>query len=128
MSKEKIIGEVVHYFTSIALAAVRVKDEIKTKESLHFKGKSTDFYQKIDSIQIIKIDSEDIKLENINKAKKNQEVIIRVKERVRRGDKIYFGKEISLKKKSKKLLGNKKNKKLTIKKKTIKKRTKRSKK
>ncbi len=85
MKKEKLIGEVIYYFTAIGAGVILLKEKIRQKNSLHFKGKKTDFYQTIDSMQV------DFK--ETKQALKGQEVIIKTKERVKKGDKVYLGKE-----------------------------------
>jgi len=77
----KPIGEVTHYFGGINVAIVKFKKTIDVGEMIKFKGASTDFEQKIDSMQF---DHQDIK-----SAKKNQEVGIKVTEKVREGDMVY---------------------------------------
>ena len=81
MAEEKPIGEVTHYFKNINVAIVKFKKAVKVGESVVFKGATTDFTHKIDSMQF--------EHEEIDKAKKGQEIGIKVGERVREGDKIF---------------------------------------
>lgn len=81
-SKEpKPIGQVTHYFGGISVAIVKFNKTVDIGEKIKFKGATTDFEQTIESMQY---DHEDIK-----SAKKNQEVGIKVKEKVREGDEVY---------------------------------------
>lgn len=77
----KPIGEVTHYFGGISVAIVKFKKPVDVGVTIKFKGANTDFEQKIESMQF---DHQDIKT-----AKKNQEVGIKVSEKVREGDTVY---------------------------------------
>ncbi|MEE8131468.1 MAG: hypothetical protein V3T98_00185 [Candidatus Paceibacterota bacterium] len=77
----KPIGEVTHYFGNIGVAIVKFKKEVKLGETVNFKGAHTDFTQTIESMQY------DHK--EIEKAKKGQEVGIKVSEKVREGDEVF---------------------------------------
>ncbi|MBI2514869.1 hypothetical protein HYV91_01615 [Candidatus Wolfebacteria bacterium] len=79
--EQKPIGSVTHYYGGIGVAIVKFKKEVSVGETLHFKGAHTDFTQKLDSMQF---DHKEIK-----SAKKNQEVGIKVSEKVREGDEVY---------------------------------------
>jgi putative protease len=72
------IGEVTHFYDHLLVAIVKLKAPIGVGDELHFKGHTTDFKQKIDSMQF------DHK--EIESGKKGQEVGIKVKEKVREGD------------------------------------------
>jgi translation initiation factor IF-2 len=78
---EELIGEVTHYFGKISVAAVKLKKQIKIGDTLHFKGATTDFKDTVTSMQI--------RQEKVNVAKKGDEVGIKVKDKVREGDKVY---------------------------------------
>jgi hypothetical protein len=77
----KPIGIVTHYFGGISVAIVKFSEEVPVGVTVHFKGATTDFSQKISEMQY------DHKA--ITAAKKNQEVGIKVKERVREGDQVF---------------------------------------
>jgi len=79
--EEKPIGEVTHYFNNIDVVIVEFSKAMNVGDSIRFKGATTDFTHKIESMQF---DHKDI-----DKAKKGQEVGIKVGERVRTGDKVY---------------------------------------
>ncbi len=81
LKEAKPIGEVTHYFGGINVAIVKFKKTIDVGETIKIKGENTDFEQKIESMQF---DHKDIK-----SAKKNQEVGIKVTEKVREGDMVY---------------------------------------
>jgi putative protease len=81
MAEEKPIGQITHYYGKIGVAIVKFNREVKVGETVHFKGPRTDFSQKIDSMQY--------QHENIESAKKGQEVGIKVEQRVREGDEVF---------------------------------------
>ena len=79
--KEKEVGEVFSYFTKIGVAAIKLSAALKKGDTIHIKGHTTDFKQKLSSMQIEK--------EVVTSAKKGADLGIKVKDRVRPGDKIY---------------------------------------
>lgn len=81
-AKEKIVGIVDHFFGKISVCAFKVKNTIQVGDMIHVKGHTTDFVQRIDSIQ-----SEH---QSIPKAKKGVEVGIKVKGKVRAGDTVFL--------------------------------------
>ena len=81
-TQEKFLGVVEHYFGKISVVAFKVKTAFKIGDVVHFRGTTTDFKQKIISMQMNHKD--------ISKAVKGDEVGIRVREIVRVGDKIYL--------------------------------------
>jgi len=80
-SNEKEIGKIIHYFTNISVGAIKLTDNLSVGDTIHIKGNTTDFYQKIESIQI--------EHKNIEKAQKGQEVGLKTDEKVREGDIVY---------------------------------------
>jgi len=79
--KEELIGKITHYFAKIEVGIVELSKELNVGETIHVKGGTTDFEQKVDSIQI--------EHENIEKAKKGDVIGLKVKEKVREGDEVY---------------------------------------
>lgn len=75
------VGRVNKFFGKVSVAAVDVTDSIKVGDELHFKGATTDFNLKIDSMEIDR--------NPIEEAKPGDLVGIKVPERVRPGDKVY---------------------------------------
>lgn len=50
---EKKIGKVTHYFGKISVAIVELTDDtLSVGETIHIKGHTSDFTQKVDSLQI----------------------------------------------------------------------------
>ena len=76
------VGEVTHYFPHVKAAALLVlKNSIKVGDEIYVKGHTTDFKEKIKSIQL--------DLVPIQEGKKGQEIGLLVKKRVRIGDSVY---------------------------------------
>ena len=80
--KEKLIGKITHYFGKINVAIVKLSSALKAGDKVHIKGGSTDFEQDISSMQI--------EHENLEKAKKGDEIGLKVDEKVREGDEVYL--------------------------------------
>ena len=76
------VGEVTHYFPHVKAAALLVlKDSIKVGDEIYLKGHTTDFKEKIVSIQLDRAP--------IQEGTKGQEIGLLVKKRVRIGDSVY---------------------------------------
>jgi putative protease len=80
---EKLIGTITHYFGKINVAVLKVtEDEVKVGDTIHIKGKHSDFNQTINSMQI--------EHNNIETAKKGDEVGLRVDQPVHEKDEVYL--------------------------------------
>lgn len=79
--KEERIGVVDHYYSRIGVAIVVLEGDLKVGDTIHIKGHTSDFTQKVESIQI--------EHENVSEAKKGDNVGIKVKEHVREHDVVY---------------------------------------
>ncbi len=80
--KEIEVGKVADYFAHIGVVAIEITSEdIKVGDTLHFKGHTTDFTQKINSIQI--------EHESVEEAGVGSNVGIKVKDRVRSHDLVF---------------------------------------
>jgi hypothetical protein len=50
---EKKLGKVTHYFSKISVAIIELTDDaLSVNETIHIKGHTSDFTQKVDSMQI----------------------------------------------------------------------------
>ena len=79
---EKRIGTVLDYFAKIGVLAFRVEEEgLKVGDTIHIKGHTTDLTEKVTSMQMDRAD--------IEEAKVGDDVGIKVKDRVRKGDAVY---------------------------------------
>jgi hypothetical protein len=79
----KPIGKVTHFFTEISVAIVVFKQNVPAGTPLHFKGATTDFKQPANSMQYDHA--------SVAVAKKGKQIGIKVKKRVREGDKVHKG-------------------------------------
>jgi len=80
--KEKLIGEVIHYFGNIKVAVIKLKGPLNEGDTIRIVGgEETDFKQKVSSME-----SEHKK---VKKAKAKKEIGMKVKKKVREGYKVY---------------------------------------
>ncbi|WP_287155538.1 hypothetical protein [Candidatus Solincola tengchongensis] len=49
---EKQVGRVTHYFSKVGVAAIELEDELKVGDTIHVKGHTSDWTQKVESMQI----------------------------------------------------------------------------
>jgi len=78
----KLIGKVTHYFSNIKVAVIKLSGAFLIGDNIRIAGgEETDFTQTIDSMEV--------EHEKIEKAKKGDEVGMKVKEKVREGYKVY---------------------------------------
>ncbi|MCK4521358.1 MAG: hypothetical protein KAU20_02205 [Nanoarchaeota archaeon] len=78
----KEIGKVTHYFTNIGVAVIKIeKGTLKVGDKIRIKGATSDFTQKIDSMQI--------EHNKIEEAKKGQSIGLKIAEHARENDKVY---------------------------------------
>jgi putative protease len=79
---EEKIGEVIHFFTNVKVAAIRITaGELKIGDTIHIVGAHTDFKQKVVSMEINRNSVEIVQSGN--------EVGIKVEERTREHDIVY---------------------------------------
>lgn len=77
---EKQIGVISNYFDHISVAAIKLKDSLKVGDKVKIVGGDVEFEQKIGSMQIHH--------KKVDKAKKGDEIGIKVDEKVRKGYKV----------------------------------------
>jgi len=76
------IGEVTHYFPHVKAAVIKIKGgTLSIGDVVRIKGHTTDFREKVTSLQI--------NHKPITRATKSKEIGLKVKKRVREGDKVY---------------------------------------
>ena len=79
---EQLIGTVTHYFGKAKVAAVRITEgQLNVGDTIHFVGHTSDFSQKVDSMQIDRAP--------IQSAKVGDEIGIQVVEHAREQDQVY---------------------------------------
>ena len=80
------IGRVTHYFGKIEVAAIEITEgELKVGDTIHIVGHTSDFMQKVHSMQI--------EHEDVEKVVAGQSIGIRVDEHAREHDEIYLVQE-----------------------------------
>ena len=80
--KENYIGSVSNYFSNISVAAFEIESgKLKVGDTVHIKGHTTDITETVASIQK--------EHEEIEIAKKGDDIGIQVSEKVRGGDKVF---------------------------------------
>mgnify|MGYP001600123222 FL=1 len=82
MDDEKLIGKITHYYSAIGVGIIELSDKLKKGDTVHIKGKSSDFEQPVESIQI--------EHDKIDKAKKGDVIGLKVKQKVKEGDEVYL--------------------------------------
>ena len=81
MEEEKI-GNVVKFFAKLSVAAIEItKGTLKVGDVIHITGHTTDFEEKVESMQI--------ENKSVEKAGEGQLVGVKVKERVRQNDQVF---------------------------------------
>jgi len=80
---EKLIGKVSHWFGKIGVAGIELTDKLAVGDHIHILGHTTDFDQKVTSMQI--------KHQDIAEAGSGDDVGVKVKVqfRARHGDRVY---------------------------------------
>lgn len=78
---EKEIGRISHYYTNIGVGIIELTGTLKAGDSIHIKGATTDFTQKVESMQV--------EHKNVAEAKNGQSIGLKVKEHVRGSDRVY---------------------------------------
>ncbi len=76
------LGKITHYFSKIGVAAIEItQDTLRVGDTIHVKGHTSDFTQKIDSMQIDN--------KPVTEATVGQSVGLRVKEHAREHDLVF---------------------------------------
>jgi translation elongation factor EF-1alpha len=77
----KLIGEVTHFYNRIGVAVIDLSGSVQLGDQVHFLGRSTDFRQDVQSMQI--------EHQSITEAGKGEEIAMKVERRVRKSDRVY---------------------------------------
>jgi len=78
---EKLIGEVSDFFAKVNAAAIKLSAPLKVGDTIKVKGGENEFEQVVESMQVDRKD--------IQEAKKGDEVGILLKDKARKGYKIF---------------------------------------
>ena len=83
MAEERLeqIGKIRHYYSKIGVAVIDLTAKIVVGDMLRVKGMTTDFRQKVESMQIEHAD--------VQNAGPGQAIGLKVVDRVREGDLVY---------------------------------------
>ena len=83
LSEENVveIGHITHFFPKISVAVIELEKDLNVGDTIAVKGPTTDFEQKVDSMQI--------EHKNVEKAEAGQSIGLKVAERVRETDVVY---------------------------------------
>ncbi len=81
VSGPKPIGKITHFYGNIKVAIIKFNKPFKVGGAVKIKGATTDFEQAVGSIQY--------NHKPVKTAKKNQQVGVKVKKKVREGDIVY---------------------------------------
>ena len=77
----KKVGKVVHYYTNLKVGIIELSGTLKVGDKIKIKGATTDFEQKVDSMQI--------EHEKVEEAKKGKSIGLKAKKHVRENDVVY---------------------------------------
>lgn len=75
------VGRVFTYFSKAGVAGIKLSRELRVGDEIWIKGHTTDFKQKVESMQINR--------QSVDVASANSEVGVKVKEKVRNNDVVY---------------------------------------
>lgn len=81
---DKPVGEVTHYYGGLKVAIVKFTQEVQSGSAATFQGATTDFSQNLESMELDR--------KPVTKAPKGKEIGIKVKKKVREGDRVYLDK------------------------------------
>ncbi len=78
--EEQEIGVVDHFFGKISVGIIVLSGELKVGDTIHIKGKQTDFSQEVESMRI--------EFDNVAEAKEGDKVGVKVTQPVHANDKV----------------------------------------
>ena len=83
MGEEKLVevGRITHFFSKIDVAVIELKAALSVGDTIAIKGPTTDFEQRVDSMQI--------EHKNVQKAEPGQSIGLKVSQRVRETDAVF---------------------------------------
>ena len=77
----KEVGKIVHYYTDLKVGIVKLSSTLKVGDKIRIKGATSDFEQKVASMQI--------EHDKVEEAKKGKSIGLKVKKHVREHDVVY---------------------------------------
>lgn len=80
--EERLIGKIIHYYGSIGVGIIELSGNLKVGDTIHVKGKTGEFEQPVDSIQI--------EHKPVDSAGKGDVVGVKMVQKVKEGDEVYL--------------------------------------
>ena len=80
--EKKLVGSVIKYFGKVEVAAIELSGTLKVGDKISIDGATTNFEQEVESMQIEK--------DSVQIANSGDSVGIKVKDKVRPGDKVFL--------------------------------------
>jgi putative protease len=81
VEKKVLVGKVIHYYGKISVAVIKLTDTLKLGDEISIEGHTTNFRQKVESMQINKTP--------VQEAKAGDEIGLKVVEKTRPNDNVY---------------------------------------
>ncbi len=81
MAENELIGKITHYYGKIGVAIVELSSKLAVGDMIAVRGTSTNFQQKVESMQIEHI--------NVKEAGAGDSVGLKVEHETREGDKVF---------------------------------------
>lgn len=83
MGEEELVevGRITHFFSKIDVAVIELKAALSVGDTIAIKGPTTDFEQRVDSMQI--------EHKNVQRAEPGQSIGLKVLQRVRETDAVF---------------------------------------
>jgi len=79
---EEEVGKITHFFSKINVGVLELtKADLKIGDTIHIKGNTTDFFQKVESMQV--------EHQPVESAKPGDEVGLKVENPIRENDIVY---------------------------------------
>lgn len=75
------MGKIIHYYDKISVGVVKLEKALKVGDTIHMKGKVSDFEQAVGSMQLDH--------QNVDSAKKGEEVALKLDGKAKEGDVVY---------------------------------------
>ncbi len=78
---EQEVGKIIHYYDKIGVGVVRLSADLEVGDTIHVKGKASDFEQTVESMQL--------EHEGVSSAKAGIEVALKLVGKAKEGDVLY---------------------------------------
>ena len=78
---EHQVGKVTHYFDHIGVAVLALQEVLRVGDTIHFHGHSTDFTQKVESMQL--------EHQGVDEGKPGQDVAMKTAQKVHEHDAVF---------------------------------------